>query len=51
VPAFEEMVQPMDLVLFDMSEIETMAFKEIRLDEKRSIKRPALIRKKLLVKR
>jgi len=51
VPAFEELVQPMDLVLFDMSEIETMAFKEMRLDEKRSIKRPALIRKKLLVKR
>lgn len=51
VPAFEEMVQPTNLVLFDMSEIETMAFKEIRLDEKRAIKRPALIRKKLLVRR
>jgi hypothetical protein len=51
VPAFEEMVQSDVLVLNYMSEIETMAFKEMRLDEKRAIKRPALIRKKLLVRR
>jgi hypothetical protein len=51
VPAFVEMVQSSVLDSYHMSEIETMAFKEMRLDEKRAIKRPALIRKKLLVRR
>jgi hypothetical protein len=51
VPAFEEMIDPKLGVLYKKTEIETMAFKEMRLDEKRAIKRPALIRKKLLVQR
>ncbi len=51
VPAFEEMVQSDFLVLYEMAGIEKMAFKEMLLDEKRALKRPALIRKKLLVRK
>ncbi len=53
VPAFEELeICSMDLDASpDLRELREMAFKEMRLEEKRAVKRPALIRKKLLVQR
>jgi hypothetical protein len=50
VPAFAEMVN-FDLPISDdIEELRMTAFKEMRLQEKRAIKRPALIKRKLLVK-
>ncbi len=50
VPAFAEMVD-FDMPLSEaISELRMTAFKEMRLQEKRAIKRPALIKRKLLVK-
>jgi hypothetical protein len=50
VPAFSEMVN-FDLAMSDdIQELRMTAFKEMRLQEKRAIKRPALIKRKLLVK-
>lgn len=49
VPAFEEMVNFSLTVTTDVKDLRSMAFKEIRLEEKKALKRPALIRKKLLV--
>jgi hypothetical protein len=51
VPAFEEMMELDSVVSSEINEFRVLAFKEVHLDEKRAIKRPALIRKKLLVRR
>lgn len=51
VPAFEEMTGLESIVSDQLFEIREVAFKEMHLDQKRAIKRPALIRKKLLVRR
>lgn len=51
VPAFEEMMHSEIDASIEVSEFQMLAFKEIHLEEKRAIKRPALIRKKLLVRR
>jgi hypothetical protein len=52
VPAFEEMIDmKMDISpSFAVQELRLTAFKEMQLAEKKSIKRPALIRRKLLVR-
>lgn len=50
VPAFAEMVDFDMPVSEAISELRMTAFKEMRLQEKRAIKRPALIKRKLLVK-
>lgn len=51
VPAFEEMMHSEMVASAEVSEFQMLAFKEMHLEEKRAIKRPALIRKKLLVRR
>jgi hypothetical protein len=51
VPSFEEFQVDNLSAACDPSEVRVMAFKEVDLNEKRKIKRPSLIRKKLLVRR
>lgn len=51
VPAFEEMLTPLADITYEISHAREFAFKEMRLDEKRAVARPTLIRKKVLVKR
>jgi hypothetical protein len=51
VPAFEELEICKLVVSSDIEELRERAFKEMRLEEKRAVKHPALIKKKLLVKR
>ena len=50
VPAFAEMVNFEMPLSKAVSELRETAFKEMRLQEKRAIKRPALIKRKLLAK-
>lgn len=51
VPAFQEMMNAENTESFELADFQSLAFKEIGLEQKRAIKRPALIRKKLLVRR
>lgn len=51
VPAFAELEICDMLVSSELEALREMAFKEMRLEEKRAVRRPALIRKKLLVQR
>jgi hypothetical protein len=50
VPAFEEMVSSDMVVSAEIEDLRMMAFREMRLEEKRVVKRPVLIKKKLLVR-
>ncbi len=51
VPAFEELRNADDYLSISERQVALFAFKEVDLEEKRQIKRPSLIRKKLLVRR
>jgi hypothetical protein len=51
VPAFEALNTSMNLQTVNACAVPDMEFKEVDLEEKRQIKRPSLIRKKLLVRR
>jgi len=51
VPAFEALNPSMELQSVNACAVLDMEFKEVDLEEKRQIKRPSLIRKKLLVRR
>lgn len=50
VPAFEELRKTDGHLSINDCQYEHLAFKEVNLQEKRQIKRPSLIRKKLLVR-
>lgn len=51
VPSFEELRPAVEVERVMAYAIDELAFKEVSLSDKRQIKRPSLIRKKLLVRR